>query len=237
MDGEMSGHKYRLEREIGKLKKSILGLSAVVENAVHLAVKSVAERDEAMARAVIEGDAEIDQMEVDLEEDCLKLLALYQPVAIDLRYIVAVLKINSDLERIGDLALNIAERAVLLAGLPPCEIPFDFQGMAEKVKTMLRSSLDALVTLDPNTASEVCRADDEVDAINREMYLLVEKGMRENPRQVDTLMLMLGISRLLERIADHATNISEDVIYMTTGQIVRHNPENFEALVQQLSKS
>jgi phosphate transport system protein len=209
----------------------------MVENAVHLAVKSVSERDAEMARSVIDGDEEIDQAEVDLEEDCLKLLALYQPVAIDLRYIVAVLKINNDLERIGDLALNIAERAVLLEGLPPCEIPFDFQGMAEKAKAMLRKSLDALVELDPNLASEVCRADDEVDAINREMYLIVEKGMRENPDQIETLMLMLGISRLLERIADHATNIAEDVIYMTTGQIVRHSPEDFEALIRKLSRN
>ncbi len=233
----MSAHKYRLEREVGKLKKGILGLSAMAENAVHLAVKSVNERDGQMARAIIDGDEEIDQAEVDLEEDCLKLLALYQPVAIDLRYIVAVLKINNDLERIGDLAVNIAERAVLLSKLPPCEIPFDFQGMAEKVKHMLRTSLDALMELDPNLASDVCRADDEVDAINRGMYLTVEKGMRENPDQIETLMLMLGISRLLERIADHTTNIAEDVIYMTTGQIVRHSPEDFRALVQELSKS
>jgi phosphate transport system protein len=233
----MSAHKYRLEREVSKLKKGILGLSAMVENAVHLAVKSVGERNAQMARAVIDGDEEIDQAEVDLEEDCLKLLALYQPVAIDLRYIVAVLKINNDLERIGDLALNIAERAVLLSRLPPSEIPFDFQGMAEKVKSMLRTSLDALVELDPNLASEVCRADDEVDALLREMYLIVEKGMRENPGQIETLMIMLGISRLLERIADHTTNIAEDVIYMTTGQIVRHSPEDFEAIIAKLSGS
>lgn len=233
----MSAHKYRLEREIGKLKKGILGLSAAVENAVHLSVKSVSERNPEMARAVIDGDEEIDQMEVDLEEDCLKLLALYQPVAIDLRYIVAVLKINNDLERIGDLAVNLAERAVLLAGLPAVKMPFDFAGMAENVKSMLRNSLDALVGLDPNLATEVCLADDEVDEVNREMYLLVERAMRENPEQIERLMLVLGISRLLERMADHTTNIAEDVIYMTTGQIVRHSPEDFEALIRKLSGS
>jgi phosphate transport system protein len=225
----------RLHREIDKLKQELLGLSAMVENAVHMAVKSVAERNARMARTVIDGDEEIDQMEVDLEEDCLKLLALYQPVAIDLRYVIAILKINNDLERIGDLAVNLAERGVLLAGLPDMEIPFDFEGMVEKVKWMLRASLDALINQDANLASEVWSADDEVDDINRQMYLTVEQCMRAEPEKIERLMVVLGISRLLERIADHATNIAEDVIYLTTGQIVRHRPEDLEELIEELS--
>ncbi len=233
----MTTQTQRLHREIGKLKKELMGLSAMVEDALHMSVKSVSIRDADLARQIIDRDVEIDQMEVDLEENCLKLLALYQPVAVDLRYIVTILKINNDLERIGDLAVNIAERAVLLSGLTDAPFPYDVNGMAEKVKWMLRASLDALIDQDPNLAGEVCNADDEVDGINRRMYLEVEKLMRAEPDQIERLMLSLGISRLLERIADHATNIAEDVIYLNTGQIVRHRPEDFEALLARLERS
>jgi phosphate transport system protein len=162
-----------------------------------------------------------------LEEECLKILALHQPVAIDLRFVIAVLKINNDLERIGDLAVNIAERALFLTSQKPVDIPFDFMGMSEKTKIMLKMSLDALVNMDAKMAHDVCALDDGVDAINRRMYQQVQEGILENPEQIGSLIHCLSTSRHLERIADHATNIAEDVIYMVAGEIVRHKAEDF----------
>src|SRR3990167_6478681 len=159
-----------LQKEVGKLKKQILSLGAVVEEAVRKAVAALEKRDEKLARDVLDHDNDIDQMEVDLEEECLKILALYQPVANDLRVVIAVLKINNDLERIGDLAGNIAERALQLACAHKASIPFDFHKMAERVQRMLRCSLDALVNADAELASEVRHSDDEIDDMHREVY-------------------------------------------------------------------
>ncbi|MGH7145559.1 MAG: phosphate signaling complex protein PhoU [Planctomycetota bacterium] len=218
-----------LHREIGNLKKKILTLSALVEEAVGTAVRSIAQDDASLAHYVIDHDFEIDQMEVDVEEECLKIIALHQPVAVDMRFIVAVLKINNDLERIGDLAVNVAEQGEYLAVHPKVDIAFDFAGMADKTQVMLRHSLDALVNMDSEMAHSVCVSDDVVDAINRKMYGLVEDGIRRNPENVETLIHLLSVSRHLERIADLATNISEDVIYMIEGVIVRHRVEDFAA--------
>ncbi|MEW5800915.1 MAG: phosphate signaling complex protein PhoU [bacterium] len=218
-----------LEREIERLKRKILSLSTLVEEGVQKAVKSVEQRNTKLAASVIENDLKIDHTEVDVEEECLKVLALYQPVAIDLRFIVAVLKINNDLERIGDLAVNIAERAVFLATQPKIEIPFDLQGMAEKSQAMLKRSLDALVNMDSQLAREVCASDDEVDALNRDMYTRVQTGINQHPAEVESLIHFLSISRHLERIADHATNIAEDVIYMVDGEISRHKTEDYKS--------
>ncbi|MBN2029074.1 phosphate signaling complex protein PhoU [bacterium] len=218
---------YRLQREIENLKKRILTLGALVEEHVYLAVKAISDRDEKLAQQVIDGDMKIDEMEVDLEEECLKLLALHQPVAIDLRFIVAVLKINNDLERIGDLAVNIGERAAYLAVKEPVKMPFDFKKMTDKVRTMLKKSLDSLVNVDTKLALEVGGMDDEVDAINRETYRKVAEGIKKHPEQSDCLLHLLSVSRHLERMADQATNIAEDVIYMIDGTIVRHKTEKY----------
>ena len=217
------GRNWLLQKEINKLKESFLLLGSKVEESVRRAVKSLRERDIELARQVIEGDVEIDQMEVDLEEECLKILALHQPVAVDLRLIVAVLKINNDLERVGDLAVSIAEHTLFLSWRPPIQIPFDYDTMAEKTHKMLKRSLDALVHWSASIASEVRRADDEVDAINRQMYKQVEEEIRRNPQQLESLINVIGLSRSFERIADLATNIAEDVIYLVEGEIVRHN--------------
>ena len=217
-----------LERELDRLKKKILALGAIVEERVRMAIKAMETRDRELAKKVIEADDEIDQIEVDVEEGCLKILALYQPVAIDLRFIVAVIKINNDLERIGDIAVNIAERAAFLATQGKLDIPFDFAGMAEKTQSMLKKSLDALVNMDSDLAWEVGAADDEVDAINRDMYLQVQDGIRKNIDRMECLIHLLQASRHLERIADHATNIAEDVIYMIKGEIVRHHAEDYK---------
>jgi phosphate transport system protein len=221
----MSRH---LQRDIENLKKKLLALSARVETAVRDATLSIEQRDADLARQIIDNDTQIDETEVEVEEDCLKLLALHQPVAIDLRFIVAVLKINNDLERIADLAVNVAERAVFLANQPPADLNFDFVFMAQKAQDMLRKSLDALVNLSAHTAQEVRESDDEIDAMNRQVYTQVETALRAHPDQTQTLIHLLSVSRHIERIADHATNIAEDVIYMIEGRIVRHRTEEYE---------
>jgi phosphate transport system protein len=218
-----------LNREMDKLKSKLLSLSALVEEAVRNAVRSLETRDEKLAQKVIDADPEVDLAEVDLEEECLKILALHQPVATDLRYIVACLKINNDLERIGDLAVNIAERAEFIATHDRVDVPLDFVGMAEKARAMVKKSLDSFVGMNARMAREVCAADNEVDAMNREAYLVVEEGIRQHPEQLDVLAHLLSTTRHLERIADHATNIAEDVIYMIEGEIVRHQAEKYRA--------
>ena len=218
----MSKH---LPREVERLKKRILALSALVEESVRDAVKAVVDRDAQAAARVIASDTEIDGLEVEVEEECLKTLALHQPVAIDLRFIVAVLKINNDLERIGDLSVNIAERTKNLAQHAPIPQPFDVAAMAEKVQTMLKHSLDALVNLDAELAHQVRAADEEVDDIHRQAYRQIQEEIAHHPQQVPALINYLTVSRYLERIADHATNVAEDVIYMIEGEIVRHQPE------------
>jgi phosphate transport system protein len=209
-------------REIEKLKKMILSLSAVVERSVQHAVASIEAVDSGLAEQVVEADARIDAAEIDVEEECLKILALHQPVAIDLRMIVSVLKINNDLERIGDLAVNIAERTLALAGRRRVEAPFDFADMSEKTLDMLRRSLDSLMGLDAALALSVPPMDNEVDAINRQMYSRVFERIRQRPDDVEALLSYLSAGRHLERIADYATNIAEDVTYMIEGSIVRH---------------
>jgi phosphate transport system protein len=216
-----------LQREIEKLKKQILELGAVVEERVRMAVQSIEEHDQDLARTVIRGDIEIDHMEVDLEEECLKVLALYQPVANDLRFIIAVLKINNDLERLGDLAVNIAERATCLPPNGKDEIISDLTIMADKAQGMLRKSLDALVNLDTALAREVCATDDEVDDIHANLFNKFEIAVRRQPEKLQYYTHLMGVSRNLERIADHTTNIAEDVIYMSVGEIVRHRTIDF----------
>ncbi|HUU27646.1 MAG TPA: phosphate signaling complex protein PhoU [archaeon] len=215
------------QREIEKLKRKLLSLSTLVEENVYRAVKAVVEKNSALAQKAIDADFEIDHLEVDVEEDCLKILALYQPVAVDLRFIVAVLKMNNDLERIGDEAVNVAERAVYLATSGNVGIPFDLQGMAEKAQAMLKNSLDALVNRDTSLARKVCAADDEVDDINRQMYDKVKERIAGGKGDINAFLHLLSISRHVERIADLATNIAEDVIYMVEGVIVRHRIEDY----------
>ena len=220
----MSRH---LLRAINKLKKMILDLSALVEKDVHRSVKALVSRDSAMAQRVIQSDEKIDEMEVDIEEECLKILALHQPLASDLRYIVSVLKINNDLERIGDLAVNIAETAQFLLTQKKIDPPFDFSGMAERVKDMLRKGLDALVKLNVLRAKNVIKADEAVDEMHRSTYQIVKSRISEDPENADSYIYFMSVSRYLERIADLVTNIAEDVIYMVDGEIVRHSHDEF----------
>ena len=207
------------------MKKLILSLSADVEENVMKAVDSVINRDPVIGEEVIIADEEIDFGEVNVEEEVLKILALHQPVAGDLRYAMAIMKINNDLERVGDEAVNIAERAIFLANHPLPIPPFDFSIMARKTQNMLRMSLDSLMNYDVIMAKKVCQMDDEVDELNKMMYSQVQAAIRQNPEYVENLVHLLSISRHLERIADYATNIAEDVIYMIEGTIIRHKTE------------
>jgi len=211
-----------LQREIEGLKKRILRLGAEVEEAVTMAIKALKEGDVNLAQKVIDYDVEIDRMEVETEEECLKILALHQPVAIDLRFVVAVLKINNDLERIADLAANMAERAFRLGKGERVAIPDILLAMVEKAESMQVRSLDALVNLNPDLARQVIEEDDVVDNLHRQMYNYVKDAITEDVSDADAQINLLSISRQVERIADSVTNIAEDIIYMVEGEIVRH---------------
>lgn len=210
------------QREIDHLKKKILAVGAVVEERIAGAITAVMRHDAELAHQIVEGDDEIDRMEIDVEEECLKILALHQPVAVDLRFVVAVLKINQDLERMADLASNIGKRAEHLADMPKIEIPVQLETMSKHTQDMVKLCLDALVESNQAIAHQVCRADDEVDQHNRQMHVLIQDQIRQNPDNVERLLDLLSVSRHLERIADLATNVAEDVIYTVQGDIVRH---------------
>jgi phosphate transport system protein len=221
----MSQH---LQREVDGLKKKLLGLAAIVEESLLRAVLSIEKKDMEMAQRVLAEDALVDKAEIDVEEDCLKILALHQPVAVDLRFIIAALKINNDLERIGDLAVNIAERSLALASKPDFELFSDILTMCKKAIRMLKLCLDSFIAHDWKQALSVCAADDEIDQFYREMYEKIKAGLAREPQKIDEFLQVLSISRHLERIADHATNIAEDVIYMIKGDIVRHHAIELE---------
>lgn len=211
-----------LEKEIEKLKSSLLQVGTLVEEAVRDSVRSFSEKDLGLAEFIIENDEKIDQLEVEVEEDCLKILALHQPVAIDLRYIIAVLKINNDLERIADLAVNIASRTKFLAEKSTITLPGSLFTIAEKVEYMLKMSLDSLVKSDTKKAKSVLVADDEVDDLHSKMYKIAREEIESDQSKIDQWLNVIAISRYLERAADHTTNIAEDVIYLVDGDITRH---------------
>ena len=211
-----------LAREIGKLKTAFLLLGGKVEDRFRTAVDALETIDRDKALSVVEGDREIDLAEVNLEEECLKILALYQPVAVDLRFIITVLKVNSDLERIGDLAVNISEVVLYLSEQKSFPIPFDFMDMAAKAGRMFRDSLNALVDQDILLAEKVRRSDDAVDEIYESAYAKISNDMKSNPEHIAPLLQVNRISTALERIGDLACNIAEDVIYLVDGSIVRH---------------
>jgi len=211
-----------LGKEIDNLKKMILELCTYVEENVCRAVDAVEAVDSELAKSVIKRDKVIDSREIDIEEECLKILALYQPVASDLRYVVACLKLNNDLERIGDLAKVIAKYALKIHGFGITEIPLDFTLLEEKTKEMLRNSIESLIESDPAEALKVCVADDEVDELEAKMKADIRDLIRQEPEKLDSYLAMIGVARSLERIADYTTNIAEDVIYLVNGEIVRH---------------
>ena len=221
----MSKH---LERDLENLQHDLLTLAATVEEAIHKAIRALQEREVAVAEQVIVGDTRIDEEENHVEEECLKILALHQPVAIDLRRVAAVLAINVDLERMADLAVDIAERAEVLADPPYIPVPDALQRMTDLTTTMVRQCLDAFVHLAVPQARKVVRLDDEVDRLNAAIIQELIETMRQSPEHIEPGLSLFSATRHLERIADHATNIAEDVVYLVEGEIIRHRPAAFE---------
>ena len=211
-----------LHRDLGQLKKELLLLGSMVEQATRKAMVALIDRRAGLAEEVIAGDEEVDEREVQVEEECLKILALHQPVANDLRFVVTAMKVNNDLERVGDLAGNVAERARFLAGRNAVEVPPELVDMAERVRVMLRESLNAMIDSDTELARKVLREDEEVDDLHRTLYKLFQRRMQEQPEQIENDIHLLSVSRYLERIADLATNIAEDVVFLVEGEVVRH---------------
>lgn len=212
-----------LNKQIDKLKRMILAQGALVEKALQGAIQVLDERDAELADQVTRQDVQIDLTEIEIEEECLATLALHQPVAHDLRFIVSVLKINNDLERIGDLAVSLADQAAALSVMPPIDLaPFKTLEMVRIAQQMVKQSLDALVEINADLAAEVRSTDDHVDAMHRAVYDTVEQHIRDNPDAIPQLMRMQVMARQIERIADHAVNIAKDVIYLARGEIVRH---------------
>jgi phosphate transport system protein len=211
-----------IQRQIDLLKERILNVGSLVEESITNSINSLVNRDANLAQRVINDDSVIDQMEVEVEEECLKILALYQPVAADLRFVVAILKINNDLERIGDLARNIAKRAKALASADPIELPSKLREMTAAVQRMVKLSLDALVNGDANLARQVRTQDDAVDDERELIRDRIILQIKQQPDRVEHLLKINSVSKHLERIADMATSIAEDVIYMVEGEIVRH---------------
>lgn len=212
------------ERDLDNLQRHLMALAASVEEAIFKGTRALQERDPSLAREVVEGDSLIDQEENYIENECLKMLALHQPVAVDLRRIIAALKINTDLERMADLSVNIAERVLGLAELPRIAVPDKLQRMTDSTIAMVRQSLDAFVMLNAEQARRVIRLDDEVDRYNREIIEMLIAHMQQTPEQVPAFLAIFSAVRQLERIADHATNIAEDVVYLIEGEIIRHHP-------------
>jgi phosphate transport system protein len=214
--------RTHLQRDLEALTKKLLAVGSTVEQATTRALTSLIERQLEMAREVRAGDAEVDELEVEVEEDCLKILALHAPVAADLRIVIAYLKLNNDLERVGDLARNIAERAEFLSTREPIEIPEQIPEMGNFVRAMLRECLDAVVNADTELARKVLDDDEKVDRLHKQVYGVIAKRISQEPDRGEELLQLLSVSRYLERMADQATNVAEDVVFMVEGQVIRH---------------
>ena len=212
-----------LDRELKKLKKMVSTISMNVEESMNKAIGSFIKYDSKLAKEVIEFDSTIDNLEIEIEEECLKILALHQPVAIDLRYIISIMKINNDLERIGDLATNIAHLVIMLEDKKRIDVHDIIPEMTDIVSRMLKNSLDALFNKDVDLAIKVQKTDDDVDILHSKMFSYISERIKIDNDLFDSLMPMLSASRCLERIADHCTNIAEDVEYFISGEITRHH--------------
>ncbi|MDA1050590.1 MAG: phosphate signaling complex protein PhoU [Planctomycetota bacterium] len=211
-----------LTRDLDALHRDLLSMCAMVEEMIRKAVDGLANPNEAFARELAKQDDEIDRWDVQIEEECLKILALHQPVAVDLRRIATVMKITGELERVADKAVHFAERACGLASSVPDTVLDKLQKMAQIALEMLHCSIDAYVALDSGMARKVCGQDDIVDELNREIIRELVQTMQRSPDLVEPSMHLFSASRHLERVADHATNIAEDVVYLVEGEIIRH---------------
>jgi phosphate transport system protein len=215
----------RYEEELKKLREEILYMGGLVEDQIQKAVKSLVDRDSELARVIIERDHEVNRLDVEIDEVCIRLLALHQPAGKDLRFITTGLKITTDLERIGDMAVNVCERALELNEEPQLKPYIDIPRMARIAQRMIRESLDAFVREDTDLALKVCKDDEEIDQLNSQIFREVISFMIEDPHTVSRAMKISSVSKYLERIADHATNIAEMVVFMVKGKSIRHVKE------------
>jgi phosphate transport system protein len=208
--------------ELDGLKQTLLAMGAMVEDQIRRVMRALVERDEALARDVIERDREVNVYDVEIDEKCVELLALYQPTAGDLRFITTAMKIVTDLERIGDQAVNIAQRAIELNQEPQLKPYIDLPRMADKAQRMVKDALDSFVSRDTTLAREVCGRDNEVDALKEQIFRELLTYMMADPKTIARSIRLILVSRFFERVADHATNIAEMVIYMVESKMVRH---------------
>jgi phosphate transport system protein len=210
------------ELELEKLKEQVLKMGGVVESAIQKSVKALVERDRTLALEVIEGDTIVNTFDVEIEEDCIRLIALWQPTGSNLRFITTAIKIITDLERMGDLAVDICERTIELLEEPQLKPYIDIPRMADAAQKMLKDSLDAFVEKDANLAMKVCEADDFVDNLNHQIFNELLVYMLQDPKNIARAVRLTYITKYLERVGDHATNIAEMVVYMVKGKVIRH---------------
>ena len=217
--------KKHFARDIAKLEREVLLLGSFVEQAINKAIQALTSERSELAQEVIDGDEKINTREVELEDDCLKVLALHQPVASDLRYLVSAVKVNTMLERMGDLAVNIAKRALKLYELPKLPTPEALPGMAENVSLMVKQCLDAMVRSDTAIARGVCELDEAVDQANHAIFIELQELMKRDPALIEPAMHMVVATRHLERIGDQAEDIAQDVVFTVEGEVIRHTPK------------
>jgi phosphate transport system protein len=215
----------RYEEELKRLREEILYMGGLVEDQIQKAVKSLVDRDSELAQIIIERDHEVNRLDVEIDDLCIRLLALHQPAGKDLRFITTGLKITTDLERIGDMSVNLSERALELNQEPQLKPYIDIPRMARIAQRMIRESLDAFVREDTDLALKVCKDDEEIDQLNSQIFREVISFMIEDPHTINRAMKISSISKYLERMADHATNIAEMVIFMVKGKSIRHLKE------------
>jgi phosphate transport system protein len=214
--------RIRFHQELDELKHRILAMAGMAEQAIDLAVQAYAQRDLALCKRVLDNESAINRAEREVDELAIDLLAMQQPMAVDLRFILAVIKINADLERVGDQAVNIAQRVMNMIELSPTDLPVDIPAMAARVRAMVRDALRSFIEGDTDLAKHVLEADDEIDRLNHEAFAELSRCMQAKPNSAVQALDALSIARNLERVADHATNIAEDVIFWVRGADVRH---------------
>jgi len=223
MPNEHTDKKY--EEDLKKLREEILYMGGLVEDQIQKAVKSLVDRDSELAKIIIERDHEVNRLDVEIDGLCIRLLALHQPAGKDLRFITTGLKITTDLERIGDMSVNTCERALELNQEPQLKPYIDIPRMARIAQRMIRESLDAFVREDTSLALKVCKDDEEIDQLNSQIFREIISFMIEDPHTINRAMKISSIAKYLERMADHATNIAEMVIFMVKGKSIRHLKE------------
>jgi len=211
------------DEELKNLKEKLLRMAGLVEESIELAIEAIKDRKDELSQGVLKNEERINLLDVEVDETCLRLMALRQPMAGDLRFITSAMKIDSELERMGDLAVNIAEQALILNKLPPLKPLLDIPRMARLAQAMVRDSINAFINQDEALGRSVCERDDEVDALDDQIFRELLTYMMEDAANISRAVALILVSRHLERMADHATNIGEDVIYLVNGKTIKHH--------------